>query len=149
MAKRISGELLFTDAPRISRGNIKFKSIEVRADTGETLTWEDISAERAVADQLHVGARGVFYVSKTWGALYGFRPEGGEGVFGSFSANVLALLMSIGMIFAGFFTAVFMFGIVIGLAGIAGLFACLDARNGRAKFNKDKRALRRARQAAP
>jgi hypothetical protein len=144
MAKRISGTVASLGPARVSRGEIKFKSIVIGTSDGQTLDWQDVSASRRVADLLHPGAKGVFYASKMWSSIYGFRPETGAAVFDHFGSNFLALLMCIGMIGAGFFTAVFVFGILIGFAGVFGFFLCLDARNARAKFNRDERAGRKA-----
>lgn len=141
MSKCVHGVLLAAEGPRISRGDIRFTKLQVAPATGEPLTWEGFSMERSIADDLRIGVPTTFYVSSTWSTVYAARVEGRPGRFASFFANPLAMLMAIGMIFAGLATSMFLFPLLVALAGLAGVFMSADAMGARSRFKKDERAL--------
>jgi len=138
MAKKIVGEITDVGSPRIKRGgDIAFASMSIRGEDGRQISWTEMAMERPVAELLHPGAQGTIYFSTTWSTVYGFRGQGGEMEFRSSYANPVMLLMSIGLLFGGLVTAMFLFPLLIALAGLVGIFVCLDARRARAMFRKD------------
>jgi hypothetical protein len=138
MSGRVIGRLLSTDDPTIKRAGIKFSRILVVNDFGQTIQWNNLTMEMSVENQLIIGARTTFYFSKMWSTVYGVRVDGAPGRFHSDRANPLMLLMSLGMIFGGLATSVFLFPLLVTLAGIAGFVQCLDAMGAKARFGRDE-----------
>jgi hypothetical protein len=97
--------------------------------------------ERPLADALRIAENTTFYFSNTWATVYAVRVENSPGLFGSFAANPLSMLMSIGMIFAGLATSMFLFPLLIAIAGVVGVFVSSDAMGARSRFKRDERAL--------
>jgi hypothetical protein len=144
MAKRFIGVLISVEQGRISRGSIKFPTMELVDEAGRKVSWKDMTMEREVVDALRMNTRCTFYYSKIWSTLYGIRVEGTEGLFSASSANPLMLVMSIGMIFLGLGTSMFLFPLLIDLAGIVGVFVCMDAGSAKSMFRGDLKAAQAA-----
>ena len=138
MARRLNGTFVRIGTPRIaSGGSIKFDEIEFRGDDGQTVVWSGMSMEREVAELLYPDLHGTVYFSRTWSTIYGLHPAGEPGRFKSSYASPWMLLMSIGMLFGGLATSVFLFPILIAIAGGAGIFVCLDAGSARRMFRRE------------
>ena len=140
MAKRISGEIVHVGNARIKRGgDVTFDSLKFQTADGRLFSWSGMAMERPVAELMQLGATGTIYFSKTWSTIYGFRSDDGDAEFGSSFANPLMLLMAIGLLFGGLATSMFLFPLLVALAGLCGIFVCLDARRARRKFRRDGR----------
>jgi hypothetical protein len=141
VAQRMTGQFIRLGTPQIVRGgSIKVDAIEFKPVDGEAVIWTDMSMERSVADLLHAGVSGTVYLSKRWSTIYGLCIAGGTSRFESSYANLLMLLMSIGMLFGGLATSMFLLPILVALAGLVGVLMCVDARSARRQFRRDSRA---------
>ncbi|HEY0312041.1 MAG TPA: hypothetical protein VGC56_06045 [Allosphingosinicella sp.] len=144
MAKSIDGKIVRLGSAVNRRGSLEFEVIEIHDTSGRLIVWKKMGMQREIAEQLRIDEVGRFYVSTAFATFYGLRWTGETGHFRSDAAKPLMLLMSIGMIFCGLATAVFLFPVLVALAGIAGVVVCLDARRARSRFRRDERHLQRA-----
>lgn len=139
MAKVLTGSIVHIGSPSIARGGtIKIDTLKMERDDGTAVEWSNISMERSVFDLLYPGAHGAFYHTKSGADLYGVRLDGEKGQFHSSFTSPLMLLMAIGLIFGGLATSMFLLPLLVALAGVAALFACIDARRARGMFLRDE-----------
>jgi hypothetical protein len=139
MAKRLAGTITRLGNARISRGDIKFDEIALRDERGGTPLWKSMSMARAVADRLAPGLPAVFYYSGLFGVLYGVRTAGEPAVFDTWGARWYAPWLSFFIFLCGVATSMFLFPILVALAGFAGILVSIDARVARARFRRDER----------
>lgn len=140
MARRLTGVIFAAAKPSIVLGGaIRFDELIVADESGTRKSLGDMTMEREVAELLRPGTRVTLYLSDRWSTIYGVCPRDGPGRFHSTYANPLMLLMSIGLLFGGLATSVFVFPIIIALLGLVGVMTCLDARTARKLFRNDSR----------
>lgn len=144
MAKVLTGVLLRAEDPRIKRGEVWFRLVEFESQDGTRFTWKDLSMSREVADVLRLGQPVTLYVSPALSSLFGVRVGDGTGVFSAQSANPLFMVMAVGMIFLGLGTSMFLFPILIALAGVSGLVLHFQAASAKRLYRREERRLRAA-----
>jgi hypothetical protein len=98
-----------------------------------------MSMDRRVADVLRLQQPVTLYLSPMMSSLFGVRSSEGPNVFKAGSANPLFLLMAIGMIFLGLGTSMFVFPLLIALAGVAGVVLHLSAAGAKRRFRRDEK----------
>lgn len=139
MSRVLTGVMAAASQPVIKRGSFEFTELVFRLDDGQDVTWKGVSMDRKVAEALRLGEHATFYGTKMWSTLYGVRPDGKTGIFKSWGANPMALVISIGMIAMGLGTAPLVFPLIAFLAGVVGVFMFVDASGARARFRRDER----------
>ena len=142
MAKRLAGTISSLSHARISRGDIKYDEILVHDDQGAITHWKGMTMARSVAEQLRPGVPAVFYFSNLFGILYGVRTATQPSAFDTWGIRWYAPLLSFCIFLCGLATSMFLFPILVALAGLAGILISIDARLARARFRRDGAASR-------
>ena len=143
MASVFTGVLLKVEKPRIKGGDVTFAEMTFQTVEGQVVTWKDISMDRKVADVLRLQQPVTLYLSPMMSSLFGVRSDHGPGVFQADSASILFLLMAIGMVFLGLGTSMFVFPLLVSLAGAIGVVMHFLAARAKRRFRRDeKRAAR-------
>ena len=145
MAKRLAGVITRLGAARISRGDIKFDEIALLDENGASTLWKGMTMARSVADELRAGVPAVFYFSAAFGILYGVRTAGQAGIFEAWGARWYAPWLAFCIFLCGVATSMFLFPILVALAGFAGILVSIDARSARGRFRRDERSAMRSR----
>ena len=139
MSKQLTGKLIGVGEASIVRGGEwKFSEILVRDTAGTEHRLEGYQMDVAVSHMLAPGSISTFYFSKLWGTIYGIRHADGSGVFMARAAAWYAPLMSLGMLFLGLATSMFILPLLIAAAGAAGLMMWWDALAGRRRYRRDE-----------
>jgi hypothetical protein len=140
MARTLSGTIVDIGDSRRSRGETKYDYLVIRDERGREHRLTGVSAADMVDQGLRFDVPVTLYYSKFWGYIYGVRSPGEAGRFKTWAVAWYAPWMAIGLIFGGLATAVFLFPIVVAIAGICALIVSIDARFARRSFRRDERA---------
>jgi len=144
MVKVLTGVLIKALDPRIKRGELIYKHVEFQTQDGQLRTWKDLSMSREVAGVLRRDQPLTLYLSPMFGTLFGARAKDGAAAFKSDSASPLFLIMAIGMIGLGLGASMFVFPLLITLAGVVGVVLYVQAALAKSRYLQDDMASSRA-----